>query len=98
MSWLWTWGGRCFGYREGENLWTSDGKHVGRFWGEEVYGADGKYLGQLWTDNRLIASKGKKTWRRSPFTPHNARAKAIVTYPNRVAYCFRPDYEDFPGW
>ena len=98
MSWLWTWGGRCFGYREGENLWTCDGKHVGKFWGEEVYGPDGQYLGQLWTDNRLISSTPKKTWRRSPFPPHNQRARSPLNFSDRVGYTFRPGYEEFPAF
>ncbi len=98
MSWLWTWGGRCFGYRDGENLWTCDGKHVGKFWGEEIYGPDGRYLGQLWTDNRLISSTSKKAWRRSPFPQQNNRSSAGPTYPSRAAYYFRFGYEDFPGF
>jgi hypothetical protein len=35
MDWLWTWGGTCFGYRDGDDLWTHGGKHVGRFEGEK---------------------------------------------------------------
>ena len=45
MDWLWTWGGRCFGYRDGDDLWTYDGRHVGRFHDDEVYAPDGQYLG-----------------------------------------------------
>ena len=26
MEWLGTWGGRSFGYREGDNLWTYNGE------------------------------------------------------------------------
>jgi hypothetical protein len=36
MRWLWTWGGICFGYRDGEDLWTYDGHHVGKFHADEV--------------------------------------------------------------
>ena len=97
MSLLWTWGGRCFGYREGENLWTSDGRHVGKFWGEEIYGCDGQYLGQLWLDNRLIASQGKNTWRRSPFPPLNHRRRSPLNCSDRIPYAFRHGYEEFPG-
>jgi hypothetical protein len=42
MGWLFTWGGKCFGYREGDDLWTHDGRHIGRFYGEEVYGKRGQ--------------------------------------------------------
>jgi hypothetical protein len=62
MEWLFTWDGKCFGYREGDNLWTHDGRHIGRFYGEEVYGQDGKYLGEIMSGNRLITNKSKKSW------------------------------------
>src|SRR5215211_1959314 len=45
--WLWTWGGECFGYRDGDELWTYDGRHVGRFQNDEIYGSSGSYLGEL---------------------------------------------------
>jgi hypothetical protein len=35
-EWFWTWGGKCFGYRDGNDLWIHDGHHVGRFDGDEV--------------------------------------------------------------
>jgi hypothetical protein len=60
MQWLWTWGGQCFGYRDGDNLWTHDGYHFGRFHGDEVYGPDGHYLGELKNETRLITNKLKK--------------------------------------
>lgn len=56
MQWLWTWGGKSFGYRDGDNLWTQDGRHVGRFHGDEVYGADGSYLGEIRNKNRAYHS------------------------------------------
>lgn len=46
MDWLWTWGGKCFGYRSGDDLRTYDGCHVGRFHGDDVFGPDGRYLGE----------------------------------------------------
>ncbi|NSW84553.1 MAG: hypothetical protein HPY90_15220 [Syntrophothermus sp.] len=64
-QWLWTWGGRCFGYRDGDDLWTYDGKHVGRFIGDEVYAPDGSYLGEI-KDGRLITNLSKKHYRNSP--------------------------------
>ena len=58
MQWLWTWGGVCFGYRDGADLWTHDGRHVGRFASGEVYAPDGSYLGELVQDDRLIPARG----------------------------------------
>jgi hypothetical protein len=59
MHWLWTWGGECFGYREGDNLWTYNGKHVGCFHGDEVYAPDGWYLGEIRRGNRLVIDRSK---------------------------------------
>jgi hypothetical protein len=59
MTWLWTWGGKCFGYRDGDDLWTYDGQHVGRFHGDEIYGRDGRYLGEVMNESRLITNKAK---------------------------------------
>ncbi len=36
MKCLWTWSGKSFGYREGDELWTHDGNHAGRFDGDAV--------------------------------------------------------------
>jgi len=73
MEWLWTWGGRCFGYRDEDDLWTHDGKHVGRFYEDEVYDPDGKYIGEIRNKNRLITKKSKKSKRRSAFSQHGQR-------------------------
>ena len=35
MDWLWNWGGKCFGYRDGESLFTYFGKEAGRFDGRK---------------------------------------------------------------
>lgn len=65
MQWVWTWGGQCFGYRDGDHLWTHDGRHVGRFDGDQVYGrGDGSYLGVVMSNDRLITNTSKKSWRR----------------------------------
>ena len=61
MTWYWTWGGTCFGYRRGESLFTHDGREVGRFQGDEIYGADGRYLGEVRKDKRLITALSKKS-------------------------------------
>ena len=95
MEWLWTWGGRCFGYRDGDDLWTYDGRHVGRFRGDEVYGSDGRYLGEVSSRNRLITDKRKKSWRKATFLPY-ARRIAYVKYVDYVGYVMYAGYEDFP--
>ena len=60
-QWLWTWGGECFGYHEGDELWTYNGRHVGRFdRHEEVYARDGRYLGEVMSNDRLITKTSKK--------------------------------------
>ena len=53
MGWIWTLGGTCFGYRDGDKLWDHEGHNVGTFQGDEVYGLDGHYLGEI-KDNLLI--------------------------------------------
>lgn len=95
VDWLWTWGGRCFGYRDGDDLWTYDGRHVGRFHDDEVYAPDGQYLGEIMSKNRLITNKGKKSWRRGSFTPHAQRA-GYAEYADYAGYAMYAGYEDFP--
>lgn len=95
MEWLWTWEGRCFGYRDGDDLWTYDGKHVGRFSGDEVYAPDGQYLGEIISGNRLITNKSKKSWRHGSFTPYVQRA-GYAKYADYAGYAMYAGYEDFP--
>jgi hypothetical protein len=70
---LWTWSGKDFGDRNGDELWTYDGRHVGRFHGRNVFASNGRYLGELRGDDRLITRNGKPPRPRSPFTPLPAR-------------------------
>ena len=93
-QWLWTWSGRCFGYRDGNDLWTYDGKHVGRFVADEVYAPDGRYLGEV-MNGRLITNLGKKHYRSSPFTPC-ARRGSYAKYADYAGYAMPAGYEDFP--
>ncbi len=95
MDWLWTWKGRCFGYRNGDNLWTYNGRHVGRFAGDEVYGPDGKYLGEVRSRNRLITNRIKKSRRRSRFRPLHQRM-GYVKRVNFVGNVMLVGYEEFP--
>jgi hypothetical protein len=95
MDWFWTWGGECFGYRNGEGLFTHDGREVGRFEGDEIYGRDGRYLGEIKSENRLITNCSKKSWVRSGFVP--TVGGSYVRYVNYVGYVMYVGYEDFPG-
>lgn len=95
MDWLWTWGGHCFGYRNGMDLWSCNGQHIGRFFGSEVYGSDGKYIGEILSDDRLITNKIKKRCMRSPF-PQPARVAGYAKLANRTGYTMYFGYEDFP--
>jgi hypothetical protein len=95
MEWVWTWGGKCFGYLDGDNLWTYDGKHVGKRSGDEVYGSDGRYLGEIKSENRLITNRSKKSWRGHSFSPYGRRG-AYVKYTDYTGYAMYAGYEDFP--
>jgi len=94
MEPLFTWGGRCFGYRDGDDLWTHGGKHVGRFYGEEVYGSDGRYLGEQ-RNGKLITQDNRKSHRRSGFTPRMDRMGRIKSV-DHVGSVMIVGYEDFP--
>ena len=96
MEWLWTWGGKSFGYREGDDLWTHDGRHVGRFHGADIFASDGRYLGELKSGNRLITNIGKKHHRGYSFSPWGKRV-GYVPYVNYVGYVMYVGYEDFPS-
>jgi hypothetical protein len=96
MDWLWTWGGTCFGYRDGDNLWTHDGRHAGRFVGDEVYDRNGAYLGEIMSSNRLITSRARRGWHRPGFIPLPQRT-AYPRYTNNPGYTLPPGYGDFPS-
>ena len=94
MERMFTWGGRSFGYKDGENLWTYTGKHVGRFHGNEAYGPDGRYLGEL-RNNKLITKTSKRSRSRGPFTPRTSRMGRVKTV-NRVGSVMLVGYGEFP--
>ncbi|MEL6826377.1 MAG: hypothetical protein AAFN91_09035 [Pseudomonadota bacterium] len=95
MKWYWTWEGKCFGYRKGDDLWTHDGKHIGQFHGDEVYGTDGRYLGEEKSDKFLITHQGKSNWRKHAFSPRG-RVTGYVAYADYTGYAMYAGYEDFP--
>lgn len=68
MEWLWSWGGRCIGYRIGDSLFTCEGRQLGQFGeGDEIYGSNGDYLGEIRGGDRLITNLSKVAWKRGAF-------------------------------
>jgi hypothetical protein len=96
MTPLWTWGGKHFGRRRGDELYTRDGRHVGRFHQDEVYGSDGRYLGEIHSENRLITKPSKKDKMRAPFVPH-CQSILATSYCDQVGYVMLSGYADFPA-
>lgn len=96
MNWLWTWGGKSFGYRDGDDLWTSSGGHVGRFNGDVVYGPNGHYLGEVMQDNRLITHPGKRSHRGSSFGTYGRRV-GMIPFAAFIGFVMLAGYEDFPS-
>lgn len=96
MEHVWTWGGKYFGYFEGEDLWTHDGRHVGKRNGNDIYGSRGQYLGEVMNDNRLITNKSKTHSTGYSFTPW-ARRVGVVPFVGYVGYVMYAGYEDFPA-
>jgi len=94
MEWFWTWGGRCFGYRDVDDLWTYDGRHVGSFRDNEVYACDSRYLGEIMSGNRLITNKSKKSCRRGSFTPQGHERDM----PSMLAMQCMPALRISPHW
>ncbi len=93
MTWLWTWGGVCFGYRRDDKLFAKHGRQVGRFHGDDVFGTDGRYLGEL-RNGRLIRRKGGKSVIHGSFAP--TLGGSYAGYANYVGYVMLAGYEDFP--
>ena len=94
MEWLFTWGGRCFGYKREDNLWTHDGKHIGKFYDDEIYNPSGNYLGEL-MNGRLITNLSKKSYKKSGFNP-SMSVVGIVKSVDCVGSVMIAGYKDFP--
>ena len=96
MYWLSTWGGECFGYREGDNLRTYTGKHVGCFHDDEVYAPHGWYMGEIRLGNRLVIDRGKSARSKPRFVRCTDRLACL-----RLDHCqpltFYLSYKDFPS-
>ena len=95
MESLWTWGGRYFGYRDGDDLWTHNGKHVGKLFDDEVYGPDGRYLGEL-RDGKLISNTSKTSRSKPRFTPLS-RKTGLVKLADYTGFVMISGHEDFPN-
>ena len=93
MDWLWTWGGKCFGYRDGDDLFTYRGKQAGRFHGDEVYSTDGRYLGEL-ISGRLITNRSKTSWRKAGFGA--VLRGSYAKYADYAGYAMYAGHQDFP--
>lgn len=94
IQWVWTWGGKSFGYRHGELLYTYLGVQAGRLYGDSVFARDGRYLGELIGD-RLIGNPKVHTLVRPPFKP-----RVSACHPNRadvLPQAISAGYADFPG-
>jgi hypothetical protein len=96
MKWYWAWGGKCIGYRIGENLYASNGRHLGRFVEKDVFALDGRYLGEEIEDGRLIVNPNKKGNRIGSFSPapRQGTFAPMAAYVPNVMYA---GYEDFPS-
>ena len=96
MEWLWTWCGKCFGYRMGDDLWTYDGKHAGRFIGDEIYGKNGLYLGEIRSGKRLMTDRSKASQRASSFNPQPRRPPQ-AKFADAADYTMVGTFEEFPS-
>ena len=93
---LWTWSGKDFGDRDGDELWTFDGRHIGHFHGDNVFAADGGYLGELRHDDHLITRLSSLPTRRPCFTPLPVR-QARSHYRGFGGFELLPGFKDFPS-
>ena len=94
---MWTWTGRFFGYREGDELWTRDGVHVGRFGGREVYGRDGRYLGELMLGRLITHRLRGREFADSRFAhPAQPDRERSAEQTDIDAYQLLAGYDDFP--
>lgn len=93
---LWTWGGKYFGFRDGDDLRTHFGKHAGRFFGDEVYSSKGKYLGELRNKKFLITNRGKSHYAKAPFSRRGDMG-SYGSMGDYGAHGMLGGYEDFPA-
>jgi hypothetical protein len=97
MDWLWTWKGKSFGYRRGDELRLRTGEHVGNFRGNEVFDLEGRYSGEVRNGNRLIVRKSKKGKKLGSRTAKRMKLVSQVNRVNLVGLVNLSGYEDFPN-
>lgn len=93
---VWTWGGKYFGYVDGEDLWTYNGQNVGRIYNDRIFGPKGNYLGEIMKGDRLITHQERIARKGPRFTPAGktvGRAKCV----NYESYEMISGYQDFPS-
>lgn len=93
MTWLWTWGGKSFGYKRDGLLFTKNGENVGYFQGDVVFSLSGNYLGEL-KNGRLITNNNSRNKRSGVRAPH--AGTSYVDKVDYVGYVMYAGYEDFP--
>ncbi|KAA5612286.1 hypothetical protein [Rhodovastum atsumiense] len=69
LIWLWTAGGKSFGYRLGDELWSLSGRHCGRFVGNQVFSMTGAYRGEVIHGNRLVTNLAWRNLNQPGFLP-----------------------------
>ena len=95
MEKVWTWGGKYFGYFNGDSLYTYKGKHIGNRRNDRIFSLSGGYLGEL-RNNRLISKSGGLPVRSTPTVGYADRAE-IVKNADYVGSVMIAGYEDFPA-
>lgn len=93
---LWTWGGKYFGYLDGDDLWTYNGLNAGRIFNGKIFGPKGNYLGEIRNGDRLIthiSSMQQKGPRFTPGSKTEGRAKCV----SYEGLPMLPEYQDFPS-
>jgi len=94
MKWLWTWDGKFFGYKDGDDIWTFKGQHIGKLDGPEIFNSKGQYLGEIISD-RLITCISKKNYKGFAYKPYAKRAR-VPKNVDYAGYAMFAGYEAFP--
>ena len=97
FTWLWTCGGKFFGYRLDDALFTYGGNQAGQFAeGDEIYNSAGTYIGELRLCNRLVTNVSKRTWCRKPFV--SQVGPSFRRSADLEGIQLRPGFEDFDSY
>lgn len=96
LNWLWSWGGKCVGYKDEDYLWRYDGHNIGKFYGIEVYSPDGCYLFEQYSNGRLVIDKSKKNNTNEQYAALNTR-EAIDKKDDISGFALYANFEDLPS-